>query len=79
VSKKSRKKKRRAGSAAKSESKGPATEAVQDATAQPAATPLGTGRVLRKKVRKASPKEQAALAKQAARARWAERMTAEGR
>lgn len=78
MGKKSRKKNRRGGRALEPGGPSPATETIT-ATAPPAPTPLGTERVVRKKVRKVSAKEQAALAKQAARDRWAERMTAEGR
>jgi hypothetical protein len=56
-----------------------ASEAGEAVKASPAAAPLGSGRVVRTKVKKPSAKEQAALAKKEARAKWAERMTAEGR
>lgn len=76
-------KKKKSGAAA---SNGAATRPAQtppseggDATAAPpAAASLGTRRAL-KRAEKVSAKEQSALAKKAARAKWDERMTAEGR
>jgi len=56
-----------------------AAEENQAHTAPPAAASLGTRRVARKKVPETSGKERTALAKQAARANFASRMTAEGR
>ena len=75
MAKKSRKKKNKS----KRDSQKAAPEAPKATAEPPAAAPLGTGRVLKKKVPPVSPKEKAALAKKAARANWAERMTSEGR
>ncbi len=70
--KKNKKKVKRGTEKAAAEDKAPKT-------ASPAATSLGTGRAARAKVPKVSAKEKSALAKEAARAAWSERMDAEGR
>ena len=75
MAKKSSKKSKKAKQGAKS-------AASQDngaTTAPPAMASLGTGRAVRTKVPTVTAKEKAALAKEAARANWAERMTSEGR
>ncbi len=83
MAKKTKKKKKSGGAPA---SNGGATRAVQTPSADggevtaapPAAASLGTRRAL-KRAEKVSAKEQSAIAKKAARAKWDERMTAEGR
>jgi hypothetical protein len=77
---KSKNKKKKSGAPApKATAPAAPTEASKPDTAPPAGASLGTRRGLRPKVEKINAKEQAALAKKAARARWDERMTAEGR
>ena len=75
MGKKSSKKKRRGGAAPEASARSAPSESKEAA----AAPPLGSGRIVTKKVQKPSAKEQSALAKKAARAKWSERMTAEGR
>lgn len=80
MSKKSKKKKKRGGGASEAGTRSaPSSEGSGTAATPPPAAPLGPGRVVRKKVQKPSAKEQAALDKKAARAKWSERMTSEGR
>ena len=78
MSKKS-KKKGRGGASRVGTPSATSSERSEAAATPPAAAPLGSGRVVRKKVQKPSAKEQAALDKKAARARWSERVTSEGR
>lgn len=75
MAKKSSKKKKKLNRGAQSA----ASEDNEPRTPPPAAASLGTRRVARMKVPQLSGKEKAALAKEAARANWAKRMTAEGR
>jgi hypothetical protein len=56
----------------------PPADGADGAAAPPAAASLGTRRAT-KRPEKVSAKEQSAIAKKAARAKWDERMTGEGR
>ena len=78
-SSKKNKKKKKLAAASKMGAQGAASEGGRPTVAPPATSSLGAGRVVRTKIPKVSAKEQAALAKQEARAKWGERMTAEGR
>ena len=78
-----KKTKKKSGAAAAKAGAAHAAQATQAdggsaAGAPPAAASLGTRRAT-KRPEKVSAKEQSAIAKKAARAKWDERMTAEGR
>lgn len=75
----SKKKKKSGGSAPKVGSAPVAPPDGTEPTAAPPAAALGTKRGARTRPEKVSAKELSATAKQAARAKWDERMTAEGR